>query len=104
MAPQSPNDPYRRSIARDVRFLSYRAGVPHPITRWIFLVMLVPILLIFLAGFFFEVAIQFHLMKPVPKPAPRTEEPSKALRSRSSAGYVQSQSDSFPLKPTGETK
>jgi hypothetical protein len=100
MTPQQ-NAEHLRNIIRDVRFLKYRAGAPHPITGWIFLAMLAPLLLIFVAGLSFEVGIQCHLMKPVPKRVPRTEEPWPAPRSsRFSTRSAQSE-----LQPsTGETK
>jgi hypothetical protein len=69
------HDEYLRRIARDVRFLSYRASGPHPIPGRIFLLMLVPFLLIVVIGFVIEVGIQFHLIKPVPKRVQPTEEP-----------------------------
>jgi hypothetical protein len=67
MTPQQ-NEQYLRRIARDVRFLSYRAGAPHPIAGGIFLMMLIPFLLIAAVGFVIEVGIQFHWIKPVPVP------------------------------------
>ena len=74
MTPQQQNDQYLRNLARDVRFLKYRAGAPHPIMGGIFLVMLLPFLLIAVIGFFIEVGIQFHLIKPVQKHAQTREE------------------------------
>ena len=65
---------YLRRIAGDVRFLSHRAGAPHPISGGFFLVILLPFLLIVAIGFFIEVGIQLHLIKPVPKPVRPTEE------------------------------
>jgi hypothetical protein len=62
------NEQYLRRIARDVRFLSYRAGAPHPIAGGIFLMMLIPFLLIAAVGFVIEVGIQFHWIKPIPVP------------------------------------
>ena len=73
MTPQQ-HDEYLRRIARDVRFLSYRAGGPHPIPRGIFLLMLLPFLLVVAIGFVIEVGVQFHLIKSVPKPMQPTEE------------------------------
>ena len=103
MTPEQ-NDEHLRNIARDVRLISYRAGTPNPMTRWIFVALLAPFLLIFVAGFFFEVAIQFHLMKPVPKRVPRTEESWPAPHS-SRYSTRSAPSDSVQLQPsTGETK
>jgi hypothetical protein len=88
MTPQQENDQYLRNLARDVRFLKYRASAPHPITGGIFLVMLLPFLLIAVIGFFIEVGIQFHLIKPVPKHAQKREEfwqPSQPSRSNNHA-------------------
>ena len=84
MTPQQ-HDEYLRRIARDVRFLSYRHGA-HPITGGLFLVLLLPFLLIVAIGFFVEVGIQLHLIKPVPKPVRPTEElwrSNRASKSRS---------------------
>ena len=63
------NDKYLPSIARDVRFLSYRACAPNPIGLWIFLSVCAPILLIGGVTLVIEIGIQFHCIKPVPKPA-----------------------------------
>ena len=63
------NEKYMRSIARDVRFLSYRAGAPNPIGLWIFLAVCAPILLIGAVTLIIEIGIQFHFIQPVPKPA-----------------------------------
>jgi hypothetical protein len=63
------NEKHLRSIARDLRFLSYRAGAPHPIGLWIFLAVCAPILLIGAVTLIIEIGIQFHFIQPVPKPA-----------------------------------
>lgn len=68
MTPE-PNEKYLHNIARDVRFLSYRAGAPNPIGLWIFLATCAPILLIGAVTLIIEIGIQFHFIKPVPKPA-----------------------------------
>jgi hypothetical protein len=91
MTPQQQNDQYLRNLARDVRFLKYRAGAPHPITGGIFLVMLLPFLLIAVIGFFIEVGIQFHLIKPVPKHVQK--------RGRVLATFPAVQSNNHALKP-----
>jgi hypothetical protein len=72
MRPEQQNE-YLRRIARDVRFLSYRHGA-NPITGGLFLMLLLPFLLIVAIGFFIELGIQLHLIKPVPKPLQPTEE------------------------------
>jgi len=68
MTPEQ-NEQHLRRIARDVRFLSYRAGAPNPIGIWIFLAICAPILLIGALTFIAEIGIQFRFMKPVPMPA-----------------------------------
>jgi hypothetical protein len=88
MTPQQQNDRYLRELARDARFLKYRAGAPHPITGGIFLIMLLPFLLIAVIGLFIEVGIQFHLIKPVAKHAQEREEswqPSQRSQSNNHA-------------------
>jgi len=82
MTPQQ-HDEYLRRIARDVRFLSYRHGA-NPITGGLFLILLLPFLLIVAIGFFIEVGIQLHLIKPVPKPVRRTEEVWRSNRASKS--------------------
>ena len=64
MTTQSSDDQQLRNIARDVRFLTYKAGAPHPLARWLFLSMLAPLLLIFAVGFLVELAIQFNVFTP----------------------------------------
>ena len=64
MTPE-PNENYLRSIARDVRFLGYRAGAPNPIGLWIFLAVCAPILLIGGVTLIIEIGIQFHFIQPV---------------------------------------
>jgi hypothetical protein len=91
MTPQQQNDRYLSELARDVRFLKYRAGAPHPITGGIFLVMLWPFLLIAVIGLFIELGIQFHFIKPVPKQPHKREE--------SWQSYQGSQSNNHALKP-----
>ena len=68
MTNQPSESDHLRSIARDVRFLTYRAGNPNPPARWILLVMLVPLIPIIAATFFAVVGIQLGWMKPHPKP------------------------------------
>jgi hypothetical protein len=53
-----------RNIARDVRFLTYRAGAIHPIARWLFLSMLSPLVLIFVVTLVVELAIEFKIYTP----------------------------------------
>ena len=69
MTTQSSDDQQLRNIARDVRFLTYKAGAPHPLARWLFLSMLAPLLLIFAAGFLVELAIQFNVFAPRHQPS-----------------------------------
>jgi hypothetical protein len=68
MTPEQ-NEQYLRSIARDVRLLSYRAGAPNPLGLWIFLAICAPILFIGAVTLIIETGIQFHFIQPVPKPA-----------------------------------
>jgi hypothetical protein len=63
------NEEYLRSVARAVRFLGYRAGAPNPIGLWISLAVCAPILLIGAVTLIIEIGIQFHFIRPVPKPA-----------------------------------
>jgi hypothetical protein len=107
MTPRPPDDPHLRNIARDVRFLSYRAGAPNPVSRWLFLAMLAPLVLIVAIGFFIEIAIQFHLIKPVPRHVHPTEErwpASNPSRSSTRVPIADPYSLIQPQQPTGETK
>ena len=70
MAQQPTNDQRLRNIARDVRFLSYNSGASHPLTRWIFLSMLAPLILIFAVGLLVEVTNIFKFPVPKRQPAP----------------------------------
>jgi hypothetical protein len=70
MNPVPPDHQELKRIGRDVRWLTYRAGKPHPLTKSIFMIMLLPLLLIVVFGFVIELGIQLHLIQPVPKPAP----------------------------------
>ena len=73
MAQQPSDDQRLRNIARDVRFLAYKAGAPHPITRWIFLAMLTPLFLIFVVGLIIQVTNLFTFTVPKRQPAPTTD-------------------------------
>ena len=73
MAQQPTDDQRLRNIARDVRFLSYNSGAPHPLTRWIFLSMLAPLFLIFAAGLLIEVTNIFKFTAPKRQPAPSAD-------------------------------
>ena len=84
MTPSDPNQEQLRQIARDTRFLAYRAGAPNPLSKSIFLVLLVPVALVVMLGFLFEVAVQFGFIKPAPKSDPPTEEIRKQGRQRNS--------------------
>jgi len=74
MTPSDPNQQQLRQIARHTRFLAYRAGAPNPITKSIFVALLVPFALIVILGFCFEVAVQFGFIKPAHKSDPPSEE------------------------------
>lgn len=65
MTHQPSENDHLRSIARDVRFLTYRAGNPNPLARLIFFALVAPLALIIAATFFVEIGIQFGWMKPV---------------------------------------
>ena len=74
MTPIDPNQPQFQRLARNAQFLAYRGGAPNPVTKSLFLILLVPFGLIFILGLCFELAIQFGLVKPAHKSNTPVEE------------------------------
>ena len=81
---QQPSDHEQlRNVARDVRFLTYRAGRPHPLALGILLILVGPLLPIIAVTFVVEVGIQMGWMKPVPRRPVQEQHRTVSPRTRS---------------------